>query len=165
MDEKTKKALTWLATLLHEHDIPYQIGGGTATFLYGSERANNDIDVSMSGKDFDMLVPLVSEYIVSGPKHYQNEKWDCTTLSLNYEGQDIDLTDADTLLMRDREDTKWIENKLIYQMHESIAKEVDDVSVLLTHPRVLLEYKKELSGEHQEYDITFLERYIEEHNL
>lgn len=43
--------------------------------------------------------------------------------------------------------------------------EVDGTEVSLMHPRVLAEYKKELSGEHQEQDIKCLERYIEENNL
>lgn len=165
MEDKTLQALKWLVNILDNNGIPYRIGGGVAAHVYGSGRSINDIDVSLEGKYFGKLVSLIEEHVVAGPKHYQNEKWDCTTLSLDYNGQDIDLTDSDTLLMRDKENTKWIENKTIYKKHPDVVSEVDGVKVSLMHPRVLVEYKKELSGEHQQHDIDFLEKYIEENNL
>lgn len=165
MESKTLEALKWLVGILDENEVPYRIGGGAAAYIYGSGRYINDIDVSLSGQYFERLVPAVEKYIVTGPKHYLNEKWDCTTLSLEYNGQDIDLTDSDTLLMRDKANSKWIENKTIYKKHKDMVKEVNGVKVSLMHPRVLVEYKKELSGEHQQHDIDFLERYINESNL
>ncbi len=156
MEEKTLRALKWIAGILNKHNVPYRVGGGTATYLYGSGRQINDIDISVSGKYFSTIVPLVKEYITVGPKHYKNEKWDCDTLSLNYEGQDIDLTDVNTLMMSKLNGSGWVKNKEIYEKHPSVIKEVDGVPVTLMNPRVLLEYKQELSGEHQEYDIKFL---------
>ena len=140
--------------------MPYCVGGGMATFLYGSGRTINDIDISISGIHFPALVALLKEYIVAGPKHYKNEKWDCTTLSLNYYGQDIDLTDVDTLLMSKRDGTGWIKNREIYRKHPCIIKKVEGVSISIMDPRVLLEYKQELEGEHQDDDKTFLQQYI-----
>lgn len=160
MEQKTVDALKWIAQILNGHNIPYRIGGGTATYLYGSGRPVNDIDISVSGSFFPTIVPLVKDYITAGPKHYKNEKWDCDTLSLNYQGQDIDLTDVDTLLMSKKGTGEWVRNKEIYGKHPDAVKEVDGVQVSLMNPRVLLEYKQELSGEHQEYDIQFLKGLI-----
>ncbi|MCB9815179.1 hypothetical protein H6785_01160 [Candidatus Nomurabacteria bacterium] len=165
MDSKTYKALEWIVEILSNNNISYRVGGGTAAYIYGSGRKINDIDISMSGKDFDVLVPLVKEYIVAGPKHYKNEKWDCTTLSLNYEEQDIDLTDVDTLKMTNKGATEWLDNKLIYNKYPDVVKKIQDLEVVLMHPRVLIEYKNELRGEHQESDIAFLEEYIETNKL
>lgn len=160
MEEKTLKALKWIVNILNKNNIPYSIGGGMAVYLYGSSREVNDIDISISGKYFPIIVPLVKEYITAGPKHYKNDKWDCDTLSLNYGEQDIDLTDADTLLMSKKDGTGWIINKEIYKKYPNIMKEVEGVMVSLMDPRVLLEYKQELDGEHQESDLKFLREYI-----
>lgn len=165
MRPKTFEALKWIVSILESNNISYRIGGGLATNLYGSGRPINDIDISLSGKHFSTIVPIVREYIVTGPKHYLNEKWDCTTLSLDYHGQGIDLTDVDTLLMSNKEGTAWLQNKKIYQKYPDVAREVENIEVSLMHPRALLEYKQELSGEHQEYDRDFLRRYIETNRL
>jgi|SRR3989344_4415001 len=165
MEEKTFNALKWIVDMLNRNNIPYCIGGGMATYLYGSGRPVNDIDISVSGKYFSTIVPLVKDYIIAGPKHYKNDKWDCTTLSLNYNGQDVDLTDVDTLMMNRKDGTGWIRNKEIYQKYPNIIKEVDGISISLMDPRVLLEYKQELGGEHQESDLKFLRNYIKDNNL
>ena len=159
MNENTFNALTWIIKILNENNIPYRVGGGTATFLYGSGRKINDIDISLSGEYFSKLVPLVERYITAGPKHYVNKKWDCTTLSLTYNGQDIDLTDVDTLLMKSSFDNTWIRNKEIYQKWPDIKKHLDGgLLVTLMHPKVLLEYKQHLDGEHQEFDRNYLKK-------
>lgn len=160
MEEKALNALKWIVGTLSENNIPYCIGGGMATYLYGSGRPVNDIDISVSGKYFSTIVPLVSDYIIAGPKHYKNDKWDCTTLSLSYEGQDIDMTDADTLMMSKLDGTGWIKNKEIYQKYPNVIKEFSGINVSLMDPRVLFEYKQELGGEHQEFDRKFLKEYI-----
>jgi hypothetical protein len=165
MDEKTIAALKWIANILNENKIPYAIGGGAATYIYGSGRKVNDIDISISGKYFQTLIPLVQNYITAGPKHYQNEKWDCTTLSLDYEGQDIDLTDCDTLLMSKKDGSGWLKSLDIYSKYPNLIKDFHDIKVSLMDPRVLIEYKQELGGEHQEADIKFLKSYILQNEL
>lgn len=165
MEEKTIRALHWIVGILDAHNVPYRIGGGLATHLYGSGRPVNDIDISLSGKYFPAIVPIVQEFITAGPKHYLNEKWDCTTLSLEYRGQEIDLTDVDTLLMRDKEGTQWMRNADIYGKWPDMKVEVDGIAVTLMHPRVLLEYKEHLSGEHQDFDREYLREYIATHRV
>ena len=163
MQQKALEGLKWIVIILNKIDAPYRLGGGTDTHLYGSGRPVNDIDISISGKYFPSILPLVREYITIEPTHYLDEKWDCTTLSLNYHGQDIDLTDVDTLLMRHKDGMGWIKNKEIYEKYPNKTVQVDDVNVTLMHPKVLLEYKEHLAGEHQEYDRRFLEEYIKIH--
>lgn len=162
MSETTLSALTWIVEILNKNNIPYRVGGGAATFLYGSGRNINDIDISISGDYFPILIPFVREYITIEPKHYVGEKWDCITLSLAYHGQDIDLTDVNTLLMKSSFDDTWIKNKEIYDKLPDIKKDLGNgVLVTLMHPKVLLEYKEHLSGEHQEFDRNYLKKIIE----
>lgn len=161
MDDTTLRALKWIVEILNSHNLPYRVGGGVATFLYGSGRKVNDIDISISGENFSKLIPLVKGFVMEGPRHYVNEKWDCTTLSLNYKGQDIDLTDVNTLLMKSLDGSTWLKNKEMYQKWPDVKKDVDGLSITLMHPKVLLEYKQHLDGDHQESDRFFLKKLIE----
>ena len=161
MEPKTIEALKWIVGLLDKHSIPYRIGGGFAAHVYGSTRPINDIDISLSGKYFDTLVPEVKEFITEGPKHYTNEKWDCDTLSLSYHGQDIDMTDIDTLRMSNKEKTEWFFMKDRYRKYPTRPINVDGIMISLIDPRDLAAYKKELDGEHQIFDIEAVEKYIQ----
>lgn len=168
MEEKTLRALRWIVALFDKHNIPYRIGGGFAAHVYGSERPVNDIDISLSGKYFSIIVPEVSRYIIAGPKHYSNEKWDCDTLSLNYEGQDIDMTDIDTLRMSSLNKSEWFQTKDHFRKYEPVPTLVGGIQVSLIDPRDLVAYKKELADEAHQYqksDVEAVERYVKENNL
>ncbi|NTW15414.1 MAG: hypothetical protein HGA38_03515 [Candidatus Moranbacteria bacterium] len=58
MITKTINAMKWIVGVLDGVGVPYRIGGGLATALYGSGRPVNDIDISISGKVFPVIVPL-----------------------------------------------------------------------------------------------------------
>ena len=165
MEEKTIQGLKWIVKILNKNNIPYRIGGGFASYVYGSTRPVGDIDISLSGKYFPIIIPEVSEYITAGPKHYLNEKWDCNTLSLGYNEQEIDMTDVDTLKMSNKERTEWIQSKELYSQYNPMVVSVGGIDVSLFHPRGLIAYKKELGGEHQEVDIEAIQKYITKNKL
>jgi len=158
--EKTQQGLKWIVKILNKHKIPYKIGGGFAANFYGSPRPVRDIDISLSGKYFSTIIPEVSGHIVAGPKHYLNDKWDCNTLSLNYKGQEIDITDVDTLRMTNKDRTKWIQSKELYSQHDPVLADINGINVYFFHPKTLIAYKKELDGDHQLVDIEAIQKYI-----
>lgn len=159
LESKTLNGLRWITNILHQYDIPYKIGGGFAAKVYGSTREINDIDISLSGKYFEVIVPVVKDYITVGPKHYPTPKWDCNTLSLNYNGQDIDLTDVDTLKMTNLEKTTWITVKEM-RLYDGVMTDINGIKASIMDPRDLICYKKELGGEHQESDIKAIQEYL-----
>ena len=168
MQEKTLKALHWIVGILDKHSIPYRIGGGFAAYAYGADRPVNDIDISLSGEYFPVIVSEVSQYITAGPEHYKNTKWDCDSLSLEYEGQEIDITDIDTLRMSSRDQTEWFQNKDNFRKFPTIQKDIDGIQVSLIDPRDLVAYKKELADEEHEYqlgDVRAVEKYIQEQGI
>lgn len=165
LEEKTMNGLRWIVGILNKNKIPYRIGGGFAAHVYGATRPVNDIDISLSGKYFDIIVPEVKEYITAGPKHYLNAKWDCDTLSMDYHGQQIDMTDVDTLRMSNKEETEWHQTKDLYRMYPNILVDVNGVEVSLIDPRDLVAYKKHLGGDHQLVDIEAVQKYIDENKL
>jgi len=160
LSSKVLSGLRWITDILDRNNIPYKIGGGFAAKIYGSPREVKDIDISLSGKYFDIIVLEVKEYITDGPKHYLNEKWDCNTLSVNYKGQDIDMTDVDTLKMTTLNQSKWINVKDI-RLFDGIVTDINGIKALIMDPRDLIEYKKELGGEHQQVDIEYIQKYLD----
>ena len=164
LERKTIDALKWIVEIFDRHSIPYRIGGGLAAHIYGADRPVNDIDISLSGAHFPVIVSEVSKYITAGPKHYSNAKWDCDTLSLSYNGQEIDMTDIDTLRMSNKEQTEWFQTKDHFRKFPNKTVDVEGITVSLIDPRDLLAYKRELADKNLQYqmiDIEAVEKYIE----
>ncbi|MEK7635353.1 MAG: hypothetical protein AAB446_02920 [Patescibacteria group bacterium] len=160
MEGKTLNALHWIVDILTKHNVPYRIGGGFAAHIYGANRPINDIDITFPGKYFPDILPEISDYITYELKHYSDEKWDCDGLTLEYEGQEIDITDIDTLRMSNKEETEWFQTKDKFRNFPSVSVNVDGTDVSFIDPRDLVAYKKELNGEHQLIDIEAVQRYI-----
>lgn len=168
MEEKTLKALHWIVDILNKYNVPYRIGGGFAAYVYGSDRPINDIDFSLSGKYFPIIMSDISPYIEYDLKHYSDEKWDCDGLTLNYQGQEIDMTDIDTLRMSNKELTKWFQTKDNFRKFPNFITVVDGIEISLIDPRDLVAYKKELADIDHQYqlvDIKATEKYITSHDL
>lgn len=168
MEEKTINALGWITEILNKNNIPYRIGGGFAAHVYGSNRPINDIDFSLSGKYFPIIVSETKDYVTSGPKHYSNAKWDCDTLCLNYHGQEIDMTDIDTLQMSNKEQTGWFQTKDHFRKFPNIITTVEGIEISLIDPRDLVAYKRELVDQNYLYqisDIEAVEKYIKENRI
>ena len=168
MNKKTLNALHFIVDIFNKHKIPYRIGGGFAAHIYGSTREVNDIDISLSGKYFDLIIPEVKDYLKSGVKYYSGEKWDCSYLSVTYHNQKIDITDIDTLRMSNKDQTEWFQTRDKYCKFPNIIKIVDGIEVSLIDPRDLVAYKKELADKDHQYqldDIDAVKKYIISHNL
>lgn len=163
MEKRTTEALRWMVGIFNKHQIPYQISGGFAARVYGSKRPLNDIDFDISERFFHLIVPEISKHIVYGPARFKNEKWDCDLITLNYHGQEIDISGADTIRIHNKERTKWL--SFGDAPLNALDMRVDGIDVSVMHPRDLIEYKKELDGEHQLIDIKAAEEYIASQGL
>jgi hypothetical protein len=98
MQEKTLNALKWITEILDKHKVPYRVGGGFAAYIYGAVRKINDIDITFPGKYFQIIIPEVSSYVTYNFCHSVDKKWDCDGLTLEYNGQEIDMTDSNIIL-------------------------------------------------------------------
>lgn len=162
-EEKTINALHWIVEIFNRHDVPYRIGGGFAAKMYGCTRPINDIDFGTLKKYFPIILPEISKYITYGPNHYKDEKWDLEAISLNYHGQDIDISATDTMKMSNKEKTKWISRSSF--PYETVDMNIEGVNIKVMNPVELIKYKKELDGDHQLIDIKAVENYLITHNL
>lgn len=165
MQQKTLSALKWITEILDKHQVPYRVGGGFAAYVYGATRSINDIDITFPGKFFPIITPEISNHVTYPFGHSRDEKWDCDGLTLEYEGQEIDITDIDTLKMSNKEKTGWLQTKDSFRKYPNVVTEVERIKVSLIDPRDLVAYKKHLDGDHQLVDIKAAEEYIKENSM
>lgn len=156
LEEKTKKALIWITDILNKHNISFQISGGFSAKIYGSPRPLNDIDIDIPEYGFEKIVDEVKEYIVFGPEHYVDEKWDLMLMTLNYFGQEIDIGGSENLKIFDEKNNKWLPfptdfNKVVYFV-------VAGIKVPVIPKEDLIEYKSYLNGDHQKIDIDSVKK-------
>ena len=102
----TIKAFKWIVGILESKKIQFQITGGFAARLYGSDRELADIDIDIKDSDFEKIVDVVRKYIVFGPKHYIDNNWDLKLMTLEYEGQVIDICGESTIF--DKNSKQWV---------------------------------------------------------
>lgn len=87
----TETALLWIADLLRELKVPYEIHGGLAAIGYGAKRELADIDLNIRLEDFERVAERVRPYLTFGPDWYRSDLWECYMMTLVYAGQEIDI--------------------------------------------------------------------------
>ena len=142
VEKNTEEAFKWIVGLLNKYSIPFQIAGGFAARLYGSERELADIDIGISDNRFDELYPDVKEYITFGPAQYLDDEWDVKLMTLNYKGQEIDMAGEDTIKLFDKKTKNWISASCDFSKSEN--KEVYGLTVPVIPKEALIAYKKKL---------------------
>ena len=90
-ERNTEAAFHWITTILERHAIEYRICGGFAARAYGVTRELADIDFEIDKQDISKITQDVMPYIIFGPGRYQDESWDLELMTLQYEGQMIDI--------------------------------------------------------------------------
>lgn len=163
LEDKTINALHWIIEILNKNKIDYQISGGFAGRIFGSKRELHDIDIDISKKDFNKILPEISDYIIYGPNHYIDAKWNLELITLNYNGQEIDISDSDNVLISNKERTKWI--SFLTDFSKTLEIDLNGINIKVINPNDFMEYKKELDGEHQIEDIEAVKNYLIKNNL
>jgi hypothetical protein len=151
-------ALKWIISILRKHNIPFQITGGLAAHIYGATRPINDIDIDVPDDKMDLLIPDIQKYITFGPAKYKDAKWDLKLITLNYNGQEIDIGGKSGEKILNDETKKWVhfsEKFKTTQRHTIFGIQIPVIT-----PKDLIEYKKLLTGNHQKIDIEATEKYI-----
>ena len=144
MDKKdsAEKAFKWIIEILGRLDIPYQISGGLAAQVYGSKRPLADIDIDISEDDFPKIKPEVAEYIIFGPSRYQQEGFDIDLMTLDYEGQEIDLAGLGTGRLYDSTKEVWVSDDV--DLSKAERREIFGVKVPVINKEMLIDYKRQL---------------------
>lgn len=105
--KNTEKAFHWIIDILEEYHIAYKISGGLAARLHGAKRELADIDIELADADVIKLAHEVKPFIVFGPTRYKDENWNLELMTLEYEGQEIDIAGIEALIF-DQKMRGWV---------------------------------------------------------
>lgn len=150
-------ALKWVTGIFNQMEICYQVVGGLAARCYGSIRPLHDIDFYVPGKDISTLEKILTEHIKSGPEHYQDEHWDLVFMKLIYNGQQIEIGDADNTRYFNSQSGQWI-NEVI-NFSESNRLTFDGIELPVMPKQDLITYKQRLDREVDRIDIMEMQRH------
>jgi hypothetical protein len=151
MTRDTKAALIWITNILNKNNIPFQITGGLAARVYGAKRPLEDVDIDIPEDKFDLIKIEVANFITFGPKNFKSEKWDLLLMTLNYEGQEIDLSGAYHAKIFNESTGTW--HKLTEDLSNVVIKEMFGLQLPVIPCNALLVYKKMLAREVDLIDI------------
>lgn len=163
MNDNLKNALFWIIGILNKHNISYVISGGFSSYLYGSQRPINDIDIDIKNNDMSLIINEAKEYITYSHQRYKNKKWDLDLITLNYNGQEIDISGGTDLKLYDDYLQKWLDVPTDFTKVRKII--FDGLELNVIEPKNLLDYKLILDqndegGIHQKIDIEALKKFI-----
>ena len=154
--KNTEGALRWIVEILKKHNIPFQIGGGFAAHVYGSNREIADIDVAIPEEEFNTIFPEIKEYITFGPEHYVDGDWDLQLMTVLYQGQEIDFAGAYQKKFFNHTKQEWTEFPSDFSTSE--YREIYGMKIPLMAKEKLIGYKKMLSREVDIEDLKTLDR-------
>jgi len=146
----SKKAFEWIIRILRKHKVSFQISGGLAAQVYGSERSLYDIDIEMSDEFFEKIIPDVKNHIVFGPRRNISDSFEVQLLRLNYKGQEIDLSGTDEKMF-DKKRSKWIKNNI--DLSKAVSLKVFNLIVPVISKEALIAYKEKTRREVDIIDI------------
>lgn len=142
--KNTKQAFLWITEIIERMNIPYKISGGFAARAYGVNRELADIDIEVRDKDIFLISDEVKPYIVYGPDMYEDDSWNLNLMTLQYQGQEIDIFGIEAKIFN-KESKIW-ENSISdldsYELIEVYGKKVP-----IEKLDALIEYKIKLSRE------------------
>lgn len=148
----TQKTLRWITDILKKHDIPFAVCGGLAAKSYGSPRPLNDIDIDIPVYGFAKILPDIASYIVFGPAHFVDERWNMHLATLNHYGQEIDIGGGDEVKICDNRDQQW--KNIPTDFADIEMRDIFGVLLPVLSRRQLAAYKCMLAGEHQLIDLA-----------
>ncbi len=151
---KTEKAFRWITAILEKKQIQFQVTGGFAAHIYGAKRPIADIDFDIPEKDFDVLVPEVQPFIVYGPQHHHDASWDVLVMTLEYEGQEIDIGGAYKTQLFNTLTQNWEPFSINFSTAEK--KEVFGRIVPVCSKEELIAYKRKLNRKVDREDVRDL---------
>lgn len=154
--KNTEDALKWIVNILNKNGVSFQIRGGFAAKMYGSERELSDIDMRIEEGGLAKILPEIQDFITYSPGEFRDERWDIYGATISYQGQEIDICERVKIF---NDNTKeW--RDLPVDLSRSVMKEIYGIKIPIAVPEELIAYKKLLIGDHQIEDIRAIENYL-----
>ncbi len=151
----THAAVVWIVSILQELNIPFEIDGGLAAHIYGAARELADIDINVPQERFEELVPHIREYLHFGPSQYKDEHWDLYMMTVNYAGQNIDISALGNMRYYDHETNEW--KDFPSDMSDVRNMAYDNMDLPFVNEIKLMIYKQQLGRGVDRKDVRMME--------
>lgn len=155
-NKNVKSAFHWIINILRGLNIPFQIAGGLAANIYGANRALEDIDIDIPEEYFPLVKEEIKDFIVYGPAQFKDEIWDLLLMTLNYQGQFIDLSGAYSIKIFNKNTQEW--QTCSADFSKSEIHKCFDVDVPVITKNELLFYKKIIARPVDVIDVEQIEK-------
>lgn len=141
LDDRATNALTWIVSMLRANTVPFLITGGLAAKVYGSLRQLADIDISVPEKSLSVLFADVQPYVTFGPARFKDDSWDLSLMTLNFNGQEIDLGSNEAYIF-DKDSQIW--TTVVDDLNLSEIHEIAGMKLPVIPKQSLIDYKSKL---------------------
>lgn len=138
--KNAKAALHWIINILNKINVPFQIAGGLAANIYGSNRPLEDIDIDIPEEFFSQIKDEVKDFITYGPSQFKDGTWDLMLITLNYNGQLIDLSGASNTRIFNKNTQNWQLCRVDFS--KAVIKKCFNIDLPVIAKDELLFYKK-----------------------
>jgi len=162
LNESVLKPLRWIIGILNRHQIPFQVTGGLAARLYGGTRPLGDIDLDIPEDRFDEILSEVKPYLTFGPAIHTDENWKVYLITLNYEGQDIDLGGAYQTQIFDPSQEQWVDSAA--NLGNVRIVRVSDLEIPVVDAMDFITYKGKLNRAMDTEDIDAVKNWLKLHS-
>ncbi|MEM3227603.1 MAG: hypothetical protein QXK65_01480 [Candidatus Micrarchaeaceae archaeon] len=130
--------------ILNSNKIKFEISGGFAAKIYGSNRRLADIDIEVKQIDIKRLIPSISGYLTYGPSKYIDRHWKIPTLvTLKYKMQTIDIFGADKTKIFDAKSKRWVSFPFMIERARNMV--IFGVRIPVIDRNALISYKSKLA--------------------
>jgi len=140
--KKTKEALHWIVPILRKSKTDFQITGGLAARIYGSNRKLADIDIDLSEKEIIKLKSILRDYIIYEPKMYRDNNFKLFLMTLNFKGQKIDLCGIENQKVFNKGTKKWEKEKI--NLSQATNKTAYELKIPVIPLEDLINYKSKI---------------------
>lgn len=150
LTDSQKKVLKYIVETLKGNEVSFQVSGGLAAIVYGSNRPLNDIDIDVSRKDIKKVENLFKRYLIEPFFHLQNENFDIWIMTFEINGVRVDVTQAEESYFINKKG-----QKIRMDAHPKNAKiiYIKGIEIPVEDKKDLIAYKKVIGREVDLIDI------------
>ncbi|MDZ4785025.1 MAG: hypothetical protein SGJ02_03000 [bacterium] len=162
-ERDTEGALRWVVGIFEELKIPYHITGGFAAKLYGAKRELNDLDFEIPDarlpEVFEKVKPFISDPLSSTTVRQSNSTWDLLNITVNFKGQDIDISGGSTAKIFNKNSKKW--DPIVSDFENVRRMKIYGLEVPVQNKVDLITYKDKISYDEQKHqeDIVAIKKW------
>ena len=149
------RALEWIVKLLGGLGIPFQTAGGLAARAYGAKRELVDFDFYVPTSRLAQVAAAAKEHLVRPGAHHKDKNWDISFMTLEYDGQRIELGGADGARHFDRQRGVWVDVKVDFA--QSVPRDVFGIEIPVMPFEQLVAYKGALNRKVDRRDLMEME--------